>query len=147
MDTWSYQFYEMLHLAFAPARALSDATIHTFKNPFNPLSRTVLGRSLAASAELFERATRRYGKPAFGLDTTVVDGVEAPIIEEYVWEKPFCRLLHFRAPSGAGPRQSKFCWSRDVRPLRHAAARHGRSLPAPATTFTSPTGATRAPCR
>jgi len=108
MDTWSYQIYEMLHLAFAPARALSDATIHTFKNPFNPMSRTVLGRSLAASAELFERATRRYGKPAFGLDTTIVDGVEVPIIEEYVWERPFCRLLHFsRAFEGQAPRQSK----------------------------------------
>jgi poly(3-hydroxybutyrate) depolymerase len=28
----------------------------------------------AGAAELFERTTRRYGKPAFGLETTVVDG-------------------------------------------------------------------------
>ncbi len=108
MDRLSYQLYEMLHLAFAPARALSDAAIHTFKNPFNPLSHTVVGRGLAASAELFERMTRRYGKPAFGLDTVVIGGAEIPVFEEVVWEKPFCKLQRFRREfEGAAPRQSK----------------------------------------
>jgi poly(3-hydroxybutyrate) depolymerase len=98
----------MLHLAFTPARALSDATVHACKNPFNPLSHTALGRGLAASAELFERMTRRYGKPAFGLDTTIIDGREIPIFEEIVWEKPFCRLLRFRCEfEGAAPARSK----------------------------------------
>ena len=32
-----------------------------------------LGRSVAAMIELFERTTRRYGKPIFGLDKTTVD--------------------------------------------------------------------------
>ncbi|MBI3274462.1 MAG: polyhydroxyalkanoate depolymerase, partial [Methylocystis sp.] len=61
MDRLSYQLYEMLHLAFAPARAMSDATLHAFKSPFNPMAHTSVGRSFAAAAELFERMTRRYG--------------------------------------------------------------------------------------
>jgi poly(3-hydroxybutyrate) depolymerase len=108
MDRLSYQMYEMLHLAFAPARAVSDAALHALKNPFNPVSHTPIGRNLAATAELFERLTRRYGKPVFGLDTTTVDGVEVPILEEFLLEKPFCKLLHFkRLFDGAAPRQPK----------------------------------------
>ena len=122
----------MLHLAFAPARAVTDAMLHTFKNPLNPLHHTSLGRSIAASAELFERMTRRYGKPIFGFDTTIVDGVEVEIVEEIVWTRPFCGLLHFkRAVRGRGAATVEAADRRaHVGPLRHAAARHGRSLSA-----------------
>jgi poly(3-hydroxybutyrate) depolymerase len=108
MDRMSYHVYEMLHLAFAPARAATDALLHTLKSPLNPLHHTAFGRSLAASAELFERMTRRYGKPMFALDTTTVDGVEVEVAEEHVWLKPFCGLLHFKRQfEGEAPRQSK----------------------------------------
>lgn len=108
MDRMSYQLYEMLHLAFAPARAMTDALLHAIKNPLNPLHHTALGRNIAASAELFERMTRRYGKPMFGLDTTTVDGQDVEIVEEIVWQQPFCGLLHFnRQFPGDAPKQSK----------------------------------------
>ena len=61
----------------------------------NPLAHTAFGRSVAASAELFERTTRRYGKPEFGIDHTSVRGMTVPVAERVVWERPFCRLLHF----------------------------------------------------
>ena len=61
-----YQLYELNHAALAPWRAVADATRLTFQNPLNPLSDTPFGRSVAAAAELFERTTRRYGKPEFG---------------------------------------------------------------------------------
>jgi poly(3-hydroxybutyrate) depolymerase len=66
-----------------------------FSNPFNPLSYTTYGRAVAAGCELFEQATRCHAKPAFGLDTTMVDGNHVPVRERLVWERPFCRLLHF----------------------------------------------------
>ena len=104
----SYQMYEMAHLAMAPARALSDATRFWLGTPFNPVANTEFGRNIAAYAELFERMTRRYGKPHFGLDETVVDGRPVPVLEEVVWAKPFCRLLHFaRAEGPLTDRQSK----------------------------------------
>ena len=108
MDRLSYQFYEFMHLALAPARAVSEAVVHSIRNPMNPLHHTSFGRNIAASAELFERMTRRYGKPIFGLNTTVVDGREIEIVEEIVWQKPFCGLLHFRREfAGPPPRQSR----------------------------------------
>ena len=87
--------YEMAHAALAPARAFSDASRLFFKNPMNPLAHTLFGRNMAASAELFERLTRRYGKPSFGFESTLVEGERAAIAERVVWERPFCRLLHF----------------------------------------------------
>jgi poly(3-hydroxybutyrate) depolymerase len=96
MNRYAYHFLEMAQLAMAPARAFSDFTRIAFKHPVNPLSYTALGRNLAASAELFERMTRRYGKPAFGLGKTVVNGQEVAVEQEIVWLRPFCQLLHFK---------------------------------------------------
>ena len=50
---------------------------------------------MAATAELFERTTRRYGKPRFDLDKTVVDWKTVPVTEKIVWSRPFCNLIHF----------------------------------------------------
>jgi len=91
----------MAHAALAPARAVSDATHFVFRNPWNPLSNTLLGKNISAGAELFERMTRRYGKPTFGLDEIQVDGVAYPVLEDIVWTRPFCNLLHFVRPEFA----------------------------------------------
>jgi poly(3-hydroxybutyrate) depolymerase len=91
-----YQLYELNHAALQPFRACADAVRLFYKNPLNPLSATPWGRSIAATAELFERTTRRYGKPRFDLPTTVVDGEALAVKEETVWSKPFCRLIRFR---------------------------------------------------
>ena len=88
--------YEMAHFALAPARAFSDATRLILNSPGNPFGQTMLGRNIAAYAELFERLTRRYGKPEFGLKSTSLGGEKTPIVEEIVWERPFCRLIHFK---------------------------------------------------
>jgi poly(3-hydroxybutyrate) depolymerase len=96
--SYPYQLYEMAHAALAPARAVSDATHFVFRNPWNPLSSTVLGKNISAGAELFERMTRRYGKPTFGLREIEVEGVVTPILEDIVWTRPFCNLLRFVRP-------------------------------------------------
>ena len=51
---------------------------------------------MAAAAELFERTTRRYGKPEFGMSATDGRRRAVPVSEEVVWTKPFCSLLHFQ---------------------------------------------------
>ena len=96
---FQYQFYELAHAALAPARVVSDATYALFRNPFNPLAVTPFGRNVAAGAELFERMTRRYGKPVFALNETSVDGVAHEVLEEIVWSRPFGNLLHFVRPT------------------------------------------------
>ncbi len=90
-----YWFYEMSQAAVIPARALADATRLMFKNPVNPWAHTTVGKSLAAGAELFERSTRRYGRPEWGIDSTLVGGARVPVHITQVWQRPFCRLMHF----------------------------------------------------
>jgi poly(3-hydroxybutyrate) depolymerase len=90
-----YQLYEMNHAVMHPARAVADAWGLAFRNPLNPWSHTPFGRSLAAACEMFERTTRRYGKPEFGIDSVVVDGTPVKVRERVVWARPFCELIHF----------------------------------------------------
>src|SRR5690606_10174084 len=90
-----YQLYEFNHAALQPFRAYADAMRLFYKNPLNPLSTTPLGRSMAAAAEMFERTTRRYGKPEFGLPVTKVDFSTVAVTEKVVWSRPFCNLIHF----------------------------------------------------
>jgi poly(3-hydroxybutyrate) depolymerase len=90
-----YWFYEMSHAALNPARAWADATRLLFKNPVNPLSATSFGKSVAAAAELFERSTRRYGRPDWRISSTLVGGERVPVHISTVWERPFCKLIHF----------------------------------------------------
>src|ERR1700704_652272 len=95
MPPFAYEMHEMAHLAWAPARAVSDVARTWLESPINPLSYTAAGRNLVASAKIFERLTRRYEKPAFDLATTAAEGKIVPIIERVAWERPFCKLLHF----------------------------------------------------
>jgi poly(3-hydroxybutyrate) depolymerase len=103
LRSFSYQMYEIAHAALAPARAVSDASRLVFANPLNPLAHTPLAKNIAAGAELFERMTRRYGKPAFGLNETIVAGKRAGVREEKVWQRAFCDLLHFEKSGVALP--------------------------------------------
>lgn len=90
-----YQFYELNHAAIQPMRAYADAVRLFYSNPLNPFSSTALGRSVSAAAEVFERTTRRYGKPVFGIETTLVDGNEVAVKEKVVWSRPFGSLICF----------------------------------------------------
>lgn len=92
----AYTMYEWTHAALAPARATADLTKLAFSNPLNPLAATPFGKQMAAGAEVFERMTRRYGKPAFGIENTLVGGTRCAVTEEFLWERPFCKLLHFK---------------------------------------------------
>jgi poly(3-hydroxybutyrate) depolymerase len=94
----------MAHAALNPSRAMADAARLYFNNPANPLSHTAVGKSVAAACELFERATRRYSQPEWGITETVVNGRAVPVRIETLWERPFCRLLHFDRDVGFGRR-------------------------------------------
>lgn len=86
-----YPLYEAGHLMLAPMRLAAEATKLACENPLNPLAYVPQGRVVAAGCEMFERATRVYDKPAFGLG----------VPERIVWERPFCRVVAFGEPSAA----------------------------------------------
>ncbi len=75
---------------------MSESMRIAMANPLNPIAHTTVGRSAKASLEVFERTTRRYVKPTFGLPSTKVAGRDVDVTEQVVWEKPFCRLIHFK---------------------------------------------------
>ncbi|MGN6573936.1 MAG: polyhydroxyalkanoate depolymerase [Pseudolabrys sp.] len=105
LSTPMYWLYEMGHAALSPARAFADATRLYYKNPANPLTHTTYGKSVAAAMELFERSTRRYGRPDWMIDDTVVGGAHVPVHITTVWERPFCRLLRFERALSQAPRR------------------------------------------
>jgi poly(3-hydroxybutyrate) depolymerase len=104
-----YHWFEMSHAAFRPARAAAGSYRFLLSNPFNPLRDTPASRSAAAACEVFERTTRRYDKPRFGLSSTTFGRGSVHVSEEIVWEKPFGRLIHFKrhfpkTPANRDPR-------------------------------------------
>ena len=100
-----YWFYEMGLAALNPTRAFADATRLFFKNPANPLAHTTYGKSVAAAMELFERSTRRYHRPEWNIHHTTVGGERVPVHPTVVWQRPFCRLLHFERAFAHPPRR------------------------------------------
>jgi poly(3-hydroxybutyrate) depolymerase len=105
LATPMYWLYEMGHAALDPSRAFADATRLFFKNPANPFAHTQYGKSVAAAAELFERVTRRYGRPEWQIESTMVGGERVPVTIKTIWERPFCRLLHFERSLTQTPRR------------------------------------------
>jgi poly(3-hydroxybutyrate) depolymerase len=90
-----YYLYEMNHAALAPWRAAADAGLNFWRSPANPFAETQMGRSVAASLELFERITRRYGKPPFEIHDVIIDDDIVAVEERNVLTKPFCTLVNF----------------------------------------------------
>jgi len=90
-----YYAYEFQRQLAQPVRLWANAIEQASSSPYNPLAETWYGKSMAAGAEIVARMTRDYGKPAFGLATTEIDGATVAVNEEILLRKPFCQLLRF----------------------------------------------------
>jgi poly(3-hydroxybutyrate) depolymerase len=90
-----YHLYDWQHAMMSPSRMIAETLQHVFSHPMLPISYTKLGRAIAAGSEIFERSTRRYKKPEFGLHHTTIDGEVVDVEIETVARLPFCNLLHF----------------------------------------------------
>src|SRR5271156_6183459 len=105
-----YKAYELQSQLSQPVRFWANALERLYSSPYNPLSDTWFGKSIAASAEIVARLTQNYGKPAFGLKTTQGGNETLAVNEEILLRKPFCQLLHFRrdlVPLQTGRRDPK----------------------------------------
>lgn len=114
-----YALHEYAYHTASPLRLAAQMARDFWSHPANPASDTAMGRTLYASAELFAGLTRRYGKPAWNIDTVEIEGVEVRVSPQTVWRSPWCGLVHFR---------------RHPRDLRRA----GRDGPAPAVLLVAP---------
>lgn len=91
-----YHLYDAWHTALAPARFMAETAKAALTNPLSPMAYAPGARTLAAGAELFERTTRKFGKPEFNLPTTTIDGKSVKVTEKTFIDKPFCTLTHFK---------------------------------------------------
>jgi poly(3-hydroxybutyrate) depolymerase len=91
-----YALYEMQRAGLAPIRAMANSALSMLDLPFNPLRPTPVGRLAAAALDSFEHTTRSFGKPAFGLAETEIEGRMVAVTEEVALALPWCDLLHFR---------------------------------------------------
>jgi len=90
-----YYAYELQRQLAQPVRLWASAVEQAYSSPYNPLSDTWFGKSMAAGAEIVARLTQNYGKPAFGLKFTSIEGQSVAVNEEILLRKPFCQLLRF----------------------------------------------------
>jgi len=90
-----YALHEYAYHAASPLRLAAQMARSFWGSHANPASDTALGRTLYASAEMFSNLTRRYGKPAWGIDTIDIDGVDVRVRQVTAWSSPWCRMIHF----------------------------------------------------
>jgi poly(3-hydroxybutyrate) depolymerase len=97
-----YHLHEWQRASLTPARLAAKANMQLMRHPMNPLAYTGGGRAWAASLELFEAAVRPYGKPAFGLHETRIEGEAVPVAERIVHRRPFGQLKRFEREGRTG---------------------------------------------
>jgi len=90
-----YALYEAGYYASTPLRAAARLTRDFWSSPLNPARESELGRRFYAGADLFANLTRRYGKPAWGIDSVEIDGQPVRVRPTEVWSSPWCKLTHF----------------------------------------------------
>src|SRR5690242_2244571 len=90
-----YSLYEAGYYATTPLRAAARLTRDFWSSPLNPGRETEFGRALYAGADLFANITRRYGKPAWGIDSVDIDGHAVRVRPTTTWSSPWCKLTHF----------------------------------------------------
>ncbi len=96
-----YSAYEVQRSILAGMGAASKLTSEWLLSPANPFAYLGTSPVIARALEVFAHAAAPRGKPAFGLATTIVDGVSVAVSEEIVLRRPFGQLKHFvRGVSG-----------------------------------------------
>lgn len=91
-----YHSYELAHAIISPFRVMARTSRKSLESEFNPMAAHPMTKMVTAGLQVFERVTRRYGKPEFGIDQVPFGDHEVAVKEEIVFSKPFCSLLHFR---------------------------------------------------
>jgi poly(3-hydroxybutyrate) depolymerase len=90
-----YALHEAGYYAASPLRSAAMAARDFWGSPLNPAAKTALGRNIYAGADLFANVTRRYGKPEWNIDKTVVNGRDVRVRPTTVWESPWVKLIQF----------------------------------------------------
>ena len=102
-----YHAHEITHAALAPLKKLSQAGQVIYSSPLNPMSYTPFGKSMAAACEVFDRMTKRYARPDWGIADTEINGKTVSITIDTRLCTPFCDLIHFHKENFAAKNTGK----------------------------------------
>jgi len=91
-----YQLYESQRALMAPFSEFASASAKLYNHPLSPFAHTPLAQRVSAGYDLLHRLAKEYEKPAFGITTATVSGIEVAVQEQVPIVKPFCRLLRFK---------------------------------------------------
>lgn len=95
-----YDAYEVQRSWLAGASQWANLSSDWLTSTANPLSYNGMSGIVAASLDVFAHAAAPRGKPAFGIETTLVEGRSVPVREEIVDRLPFGQLKHFVKEGG-----------------------------------------------
>ncbi|HWA61440.1 MAG TPA: polyhydroxyalkanoate depolymerase [Caulobacteraceae bacterium] len=90
-----YAFHEAAYYSATPLRMASELARDFWSSPFNPAAASRMGRTLYAASDLTANLTRRYGKPAWNIDTVEVNGRPVRVHMETAWRTPWVKLRRF----------------------------------------------------
>jgi poly(3-hydroxybutyrate) depolymerase len=91
-----YDAYEMQRSLLAGASTLAGIGAGWWQNPANPFAYSGMSPIVGSALDVFAHASAPRGKPAFEIETTMVEGKTVPVVEEVVLRKPFGQLKRFR---------------------------------------------------
>ncbi|MGI9305044.1 MAG: polyhydroxyalkanoate depolymerase, partial [Gammaproteobacteria bacterium] len=91
-----YHAYEVSHAMLLPVRQVSIACEAALNHPWSPASYVPGVEHARAACRVFNRITRRLGKPRFGVKRTTIDGLPVAVLKQAVMSLPFCDLRRFK---------------------------------------------------
>ncbi len=97
-----YQIFEAQRSLMEPFADFAQAAAKLYSNPLSPFGQHPFAQRLSAGYELMYRLWKDYEKPAFGIQTVEVDGIDVVIHESVEIDKPFCELRRFKRFSDNG---------------------------------------------
>ncbi len=91
-----YQLYETQRALMSPFAEFANASAKLYSHPLSPFAQAPMAQRLSAGFDLLNRLAKDYEKPAFGISSAKVGGVDVAVQEHVAVSKPFCQLLHFK---------------------------------------------------
>lgn len=91
-----YQIYETQRGLLSPFSEFASAASKLYNHPMSFFAQVPQSQRISAGFDLIHRLTKEYEKPAFGINTVKVEGVEVTVQERNIIEKPFCVLKRFK---------------------------------------------------
>ncbi len=90
-----YTLHEAAYRAAQPLRLAAETARAFWSSPYNPAEASRVGRTMFASSDLVTNLTRRYGRPAWGIDKVEIHGRAVRVTNEVTWRSPWVRLRRF----------------------------------------------------